>query len=192
MSDEKVTPDGKTEEVEPKPDDKMVPHRVMQERLSEISDKKNSAQEEARVAREELEAMKASTKQVEESALAEQGKYKDLFDQRTSELETFKTDYEALKTKADAYDSYQVERRKSLTEKLPEAYRDLADNFTDLSKLETYVDLTVGKIKSAPDDSRPSEGRGEFNGYSSPAELAANDREAYAKYRATKSRKTIL
>lgn len=104
--------------------------------------------------RKELEETRQAAKERERKALEEQGQYKTVAEMQAEELKKTKeqleamakekTELEGLKVEAEAWKSYQEERRKSLLEQLPEERREKFSS-ASLDLLEETVALIGGK-----------------------------------------------
>lgn len=104
--------------------------------------------------RKELEETRQAAKERERKALEEQGQYKTVAEMQAEELKKTKeqleamakekTELESLKVEAEAWKSYQEERRKSLLEQLPEERREKFSS-ASLDLLEETVALIGGK-----------------------------------------------
>jgi len=110
-----------------------------------------------------ISQIEADQKKAREAELAEQGKFKELLETATAERESYKVE-------AESWKAYQADRRKTLTEQLPEADRDIYGELR-LDKLEAHVDRVKESKNKAPGASaaRPS---GENLGYKTPQEAA--------------------
>lgn len=135
------------------PDEKKAENMVPQSRLNELAEKNRQLQE-------RLEATEKERQEQLEKQLQEQGKWKELAEQRATELAT-------LKPKADQLDSYEQTLKKVLDVEiasLPEEYQDvipeslstkdaldwLAKNKSKFMKAEPF-DIGAGKRGTKPD-----------------------------------------
>lgn len=91
---------------------------------------------------------------------------------------------EKANKKGAMWDDYEAARRKTLTEGLPEAKQKFAVSMP-LQDLEEFSSLeSISANAGKTDSSRAgTTAKGEFGGYSSPEEWAANDQEGYQKAR---------
>ncbi len=121
-------------------------------RFKEVNDNLKSLQA-------DFDKAKDDQKKLRDAELEEQGKYKDLLEEKKLELvET--------KLKADEWDTYQADRRKALIERLPEDDRDLYGALP-LDKLEEHCSKsgTIKKVKVDNSDAVST------SGYSAPKEV---------------------
>ena len=83
---------------------------------------------------------------------------------------------ETVTEKADHWNTYQEDRRATLTDKLPENRREFTEGM-DLTKLEKFVDSEVQAVNANKTNSaRPGVNpTGEFGGFDSWQEFAMND-----------------
>ena len=90
---------------------------------------------------------------------------------------------ETVTEKADHWNTYQEDRRATLTDKLPENRREFTEGM-DLTKLEKFVDSEVqavnaNKTNSARQGVNPA---GEFGGYADVQEWAQKDPIGFQKH----------
>lgn len=131
--------------------DQSTPSSIPYSRFKEVLDAKKT-----------LEAEVAKIKDAQEKArkkeLEEQGKFKELLDEQTKQLEV-------LKAKADQYDNYVTQRKSALLEKLPEDKREKFQN-ASLDLLEETIELLTSTKSHSTNAGSP----GLFGGYKSLTE----------------------
>jgi len=149
------TPDVKTETVV---EDVNKPADIPYSRFKEVNDELKSFKD--KIAKMESDKEAARKKELEK-----QGEYKTLLDETTQKLE-------AVTTKANEWDQYKADRRKSLIDKLPEDDRDLYGGL-ELDKLEAHINKNTKTTIPNVDTSQP----GDMGGYSTLPEAA----KAYSK-----------
>ena len=110
-------------------------------RFKEINDK-------FKTATEELSKIKSANDKAREQKLKEDGKLKELLDEKESLISD-------LKGKAESWDAYRSERKELLLSKLPEADR---EDFAglNLKQLEKVVDKLSANTQSAPVANNPA------------------------------------
>tara|TARA_B100000519_G_C14260350_1_gene447436 strand:- start:1468 stop:2010 length:543 start_codon:yes stop_codon:yes gene_type:complete len=110
-------------------------------RFKEINDK-------FKTATEELSKIKSANDKAREQKLKEDGKLKELLDEKESLISE-------LQGKAESWDKYKADRRDVLLSKLPESDR---DDFADLNlkQLEKVVDKLSANTQSAPVANTPA------------------------------------
>jgi len=164
-----VNPDPVVEDVN-KPVDS-IPYS----RFKEVNDALKSANE-------ALAEMKKSQEKVRTKELEEKEEWKTLADERQAKIDE-------LNAKATEWDEFQANRRKALIEKLPEDDREVY-GVLPLDKLEIHVEKITNNNVPGVSTSPPAND-GEFGGYESYADWAANDPKGYKKATQKKRKFTL-
>ena len=146
-------------------------------RFKEVIGQRNEVRDENANLKQQLDKYQADEKAKEEKLLQEKGEFQTILDSKDAELET-------ANKKGAMWDDYEAARRKTLTEGLPEAKQKFAVSMP-LQDLEEFSSLeSISANAGKTDSSRAgTTAKGEFGGYSSPEEWAANDQEGYQKAR---------
>ena len=146
-------------------------------RFKEVIGQRNEVRDENANLKQQLDKYQADEKAKEEKLLQEKGEFQTILDRKDAELEK-------ANKKGAMWDDYEAARRKTLTEGLPEAKQKFAVSMP-LQDLEEFSSLeSISANAGKTDSSRAgTTAKGEFGGYSSPEEWAANDQEGYQKAR---------
>jgi hypothetical protein len=99
----------------------------------------NKLSDEIRTIKTERDELKTKVKTYEEKKATENGEYQKLADDRQKEIERLTGEFTTAKEQADQWQNYQKERRKALTEVLPEDKRAYAKEL-QLTTLEKFVE----------------------------------------------------
>lgn len=91
-------------------------------------------------------AQEAERQQREAAALAEQGKWKELYEQTTADAESLR----AAKAKLDALTSAAAEANKRRIEAVPEHLRSLVPDYDDPFKLAEWLDASQSLLQKPP------------------------------------------
>ena len=149
-------------------------------RFKEVIGQKNDWKDKALANEKRISEYEAKEKAEQERILKEKGEFQTILDRKDVELK------DAL-SKANEWDEYKSARRQAYLEGLPE---DKHEIFKALpyDKAEKFYQMETansgGQNAGKTDSSRAGTTvKGEFGGYSSPAEWAANDQEGYQKAR---------
>jgi hypothetical protein len=112
----------------------------------------NEVNEEAKKLKAELDKITNDRTEADKKAMAEQGKWKELAEQRQKEVEDSKKVLEAEKSIAERYRKMESDKRAELKEKLGDKYLSIYDSapMEDLVKLESSI-----LPKDSPDGHRP-------------------------------------
>lgn len=139
-------------------------------RLDEVIGQRNAKDETINALNKKLETYELSQKEAREEKLKQNEQQDVIITELKAELET-------TKLKANEWDNFQADRRKTLTEKLPENLRYVADEMKKLSSLEKFVEDQTAAINSNRTDSTRAgvQPGGDFGGYSSWEEFAVKD-----------------
>lgn len=130
-----------------------------------------------RAVEEKLQKIEDENKKVRDEELKAQGDYKTLLDEQTKQLD-------ALKAVNEEFEKQQKARREMIYESLSEEQRKIADTIGSLEGLELYAKSVASGAGLPTDTGVPGRPGGEYGGYSSRAEWAAKDSEAYSKWKA--------
>ena len=146
-------------------------------RFKEVIGQRNEVRDENANLKQQLDKYQADEKAKEEKLLQEKGEFQTILDRKDAELEK-------ANKKGAMWDDYEAARRKTLTEGLPEAKQKFAVSMP-LQDLEEFSSLeSISANAGKTDSSRAgTTAKGEFGGFSSPEEWAANDQEGYQKAR---------
>ena len=146
-------------------------------RFKEVIGQRNEVRDENANLKQQLDKYQADEKAKEEKLLQEKGEVQTILDRKDAELDK-------ANKKGAMWDDYEAARRKTLTEGLPEAKQKFAVSMP-LQDLEEFSSLeSISANAGKTDSSRAgTTAKGEFGGYSSPEEWAANDQEGYQKAR---------
>ena len=127
--------------------------------------------------RDEIAKYQAEEKAKEDKLLQEKGEYKTLLANRDTTIEELTSKNEAITSDLGAF-------RQGLVEQVPEERRVYTEGM-NMATLQKFVqDEQVTANAGKTDSSRAgTQAKGEFGGYSSPAEWAAKDQEGYQKAR---------
>ena len=142
--------------------------------------------------REELEKLKNDQKKADEDELAEQGEFKQIAEQRESELGVLKGELETFRADNKA-------RWEAIKKEIPDdrisffAEGDSNESISaNLRKFDEYVALGVFEKPNAPSvDGRPpiksdTSKDGDFGGFKTRVEFAEKDSEGYGKWKKSK------
>ena len=137
------------------------------------------------------EEIVAKTQKAEEArrqrSLEEKGEYETVIQEKERIIAETRGELESTKNKLTDWTSYEVARRQTLNEQLPEKLRKFTASMS-LQEHEEYVTLHTDSIPvnaNKADSSRAgTTARGDLNGYASEAEWAQKDPESYEKQKA--------
>ena len=144
---------------------------IPKSRLDEVIGQRNDANTRIEKLEATINKFNAESEKQREDKLKANEQHEVIITELKQKLET-------VTEKADNWNTYQEDRRATLTEKLPENKREFTEGM-DLTKLEKFVDSEVqavnanaNKTNSARQGVNPS---GEFGGYSSMEEWSMKD-----------------
>jgi len=142
-------------------------------RFNEVVSERNVLREQVAELKDKFSKVEADQKKAHETGLKEKEEYKILYEEQGTELDKYKT-------KAEAWDTYEADRRKALIGKLPENRQEFGADMS-LAKLEKFTEqeLTAPPKTNA---GRPGNASAEFGGYSSLEEFAIKDPIGCEKY----------
>ena len=96
---------------------------------------------------------KSKLKAIEDSKLIDEGKKDELLKQKETELTELKTQFDAVKAKADEFDTYKQTKRDGLLAKIPdEKLRKVANEIQGLDSLEMFVETINGEKPATTDN----------------------------------------
>ena len=178
MADEKVNTPQADDNSETNPstqanDKNDVPYT----RFQEVNGQKNQFKSENESLKAELEKVKAAKEDARQEALKKNSEFETLYNETDATAKKLAEQNKALQSDLGAF-------RQGLVEQLPEERRVYTEgmNMATLQKFVADEQVTANAGKT--DSSRAgTTAKGEFGGYDSPADWAANDREGYEKAR---------
>lgn len=125
--------------------------KIIDERIAEATKKANS---EAATHRHKLKEIEEANKKAEEAKLAEQGKFKELLEQREAELAKLKQSASELEVYKVKMAQIEAEQKTALLAKLPEAQRKKFDSFT-VEQLKAVVEALPANVNNSQGSERP-------------------------------------
>lgn len=154
-------------------DDERSPEvKALNIRLKEEADKRRTVEN-------KLQKLEEANEKARKDQLEEEGKISQL-------LEESKAENVKLKEASDAWKEYQTAKTEEILSELTDEQKEIAKEIPTLAGLEKYaksLDITGLPVSNA---SPGRGGQGEFGGYSSRAEWAANDPDGFSKDKQTK------
>ena len=118
---------------------------------------------EAKKAFKERDEAKRKARELEEKTLAEQGKWKELYEQTKAEYDKLNDDLSVNLQYREKYTTLEKSIRESLISQLPEAKRKFAERF-ELDELKEFVSVETQNIKpGTADAARVGKGRADYS-----------------------------
>ena len=177
MSDEVNNTPQAEENSETNPSTQAIKNDVPYDRFQEVNGQKNQFKSENEGLKAELAKVKAAQEDARQEAL-----------KKNSEFETLYNETDALNKKQaeqiKVFEAKELEESERLDSKIPEEHRVFTNGMTNAVKAQYIEQLQSNANAGKTDSSRAgTTAKGEFGGYSSPAEWAAKDQEGYQKAR---------
>ena len=154
-----------------------VKNDVPYDRFQEVNGQKNQFKSENEGLKAELAKVKAAQEEARQETLKKNSEFETLYNETDATAKKLAEQNKALQSDLGAF-------RQGLVEQLPEERRVYTEgmNMATLQKFVADEQVTANAGKT--DSSRAgTTAKGEFGGYSSPAEWAAKDQEGYQKAR---------
>jgi alanyl-tRNA synthetase len=179
MSDEKVeVQDVKQDTAPAASEEKQSVEAVPYARFKELVDERNTFKSELSDLKSQIEQQGKERKQKELEARGE-------YDKVVTQMQT---DLDKYKTKAEAFDSYQTNRREALLSQLSEDDRDIYADM-NLEKLEAHVTKVAQRPAAVAKTAKA--GSADFGGYNSMSEFALKDPAGYKKMRTSDKKSSV-
>jgi DNA repair exonuclease SbcCD ATPase subunit len=179
MSDEKVeVQDVKQDTANTASEEKQSVEAVPYARFKELVDERNTFKSELSSLKNQIDEQ---TKERKQKDLEARGEYDKVITDMQNDLSKYKT-------KAEAFDSYQTNRREALLSQLSEDDRDIYADM-NLEKLEAHVSKVAQRPVAVAKTAKA--GSADFGGYNSMSEFALNDPKGYKKMRTADQKKSV-